>query len=169
MATAMFAAGCFWGVEAEFRRVEGVKRTEVGYTGGDLADPTYEAVCAGRTGHAEAVRVEFDEAGVAYERLLEVSEEDPDVMNDLAILRDGMGDRAGAVALWERVLNEEPDNLNALENLFTHTWERGEGAAAREYLRRGLEAARRRNGPVDRWLWFQDRLLWTPVGFGERA
>jgi tetratricopeptide (TPR) repeat protein len=111
----------------------------------------------------------YDEAQAAYERLLEVSEEDPDVMNDLAILRDGMGDRAGAVALWERVLNEEPDNLNALENLFTHTWERGEGAAAREYLRRGLEAARRRNGPVDRWLWFQDRLLIAPVGFGEQA
>ena len=83
MATAMFAAGCFWGVEAEFRRVEGVTRTEVGYTGGDLADPTYEAVCAGRTGHAEAVRVEFDEAGVAYERLLETfwSIHDPTQVN----------------------------------------------------------------------------------------
>ena len=83
MATATFAAGCFWGVEAEFRRVEGVKRTEVGYTGGDLADPTYEAVCAGRTGHAEAVRVEFDEAGVAYERLLETfwSIHDPTQVN----------------------------------------------------------------------------------------
>ncbi|MHC4818025.1 MAG: peptide-methionine (S)-S-oxide reductase MsrA [Planctomycetota bacterium] len=83
MATATFAAGCFWGVEAEFRRVEGVTRTEVGYTGGGLADPTYEAVCAGRTGHAEAVRVEFDEAGVAYERLLELfwSIHDPTQVN----------------------------------------------------------------------------------------
>ena len=109
----------------------------------------------------------YDEAQAAYERLLEMSEEDPDVLNDYAILRDGMGDRAAAVALWERTLSEEPDNLNALENLFTHTWERGESTAAREYLRRGLEAARRRNGPVDRWLWFGDRLRWAPVGFGE--
>jgi peptide-methionine (S)-S-oxide reductase len=72
MAKATFAAGCFWGVEANFRRVMGVTSTSVGYTGGQLANPTYEAVCTDRTGHAEAIEVDYDPQQVRYEDLLEI-------------------------------------------------------------------------------------------------
>jgi peptide-methionine (S)-S-oxide reductase len=68
---ATFAAGCFWGVEAAFRGIEGVVRTSVGYTGGHTPRPSYEQVCSHATGHAEAVEVWFDPAQVTYEQLLE--------------------------------------------------------------------------------------------------
>ena len=70
--TAIFGAGCFWGVEAAFRRVEGVVETAVGYSGGNTAEPGYYDVCSGQTGHAEVVRVVFDPARVGYEELLEL-------------------------------------------------------------------------------------------------
>lgn len=72
MKQATFAAGCFWDVEATFREVEGVVETAVGYTGGHAENPTHEEVSIEQTGHAEAVRVEFDPNVVAYEQLLGV-------------------------------------------------------------------------------------------------
>ena len=70
--TAIFGAGCFWGVEAAFRRVDGVVETAVGYAGGHTAEPGYYDVCSGQTGHAEVVRVVFDPARVSYEQMLEL-------------------------------------------------------------------------------------------------
>ncbi len=70
--TAMFGAGCFWGVEQTFREVEGVTATAVGFAGGNIADPSYRDVCYKNTGHAEVVRVEYDPNLVTYEKLLDV-------------------------------------------------------------------------------------------------
>ncbi|MDE0103990.1 MAG: peptide-methionine (S)-S-oxide reductase MsrA [Bryobacterales bacterium] len=83
MEIAIFGAGCFWGVEATFAQVEGVLSTSVGYAGGSVANPTYQQVCLGGTGHSEVVRVEFDPAKVSYEALLDVfwSCHDPTQLN----------------------------------------------------------------------------------------
>jgi len=80
---ATFGAGCFWGVEAAFRRLRGVVATAVGYSGGGFPQPTYRDVCSGVTGHAEVVRVEFDPAQISYEELLAVFWEihDPTALN----------------------------------------------------------------------------------------
>ncbi len=80
---ATFGAGCFWGVEAAFRQVEGVRATAVGYMGGALENPTYKEVCTDQTGHAEVVEVEYEPAKVSYEELLEVfwQSHDPTQLN----------------------------------------------------------------------------------------
>jgi peptide-methionine (S)-S-oxide reductase len=80
---ATFGSGCFWCTEAVFKELRGVKAVVSGYSGGATADPTYEQVCSGRTGHAEAVQIAFDPAEVSFEELLEVfwQTHDPTTMN----------------------------------------------------------------------------------------
>ena len=80
---ATFGAGCFWGVEAAFRRLEGVTPTRVGYAGGDVENPTYEQVCYSGTGHAEVVEVTYDDEKIPYEQLLAIfwAEHDPTQLN----------------------------------------------------------------------------------------
>ena len=81
--TAIFGAGCFWGVEEAFRRIEGVVDATVGYAGGHAESPTYREVCSGSTGHAEVVQVTFDPARVSYRDLLDAfwSLHDPTQVN----------------------------------------------------------------------------------------
>jgi peptide-methionine (S)-S-oxide reductase len=80
---ATFGAGCFWGVEAAFRRLDGVKATRVGYAGGRIDNPSYEQVCSHTTGHAEVVEVTYDPDRIPYEQLLAVfwAEHDPTQLN----------------------------------------------------------------------------------------
>lgn len=80
---AQFGAGCFWGVELVFQRVEGVVKTEVGYSQGHVPDPTYKLVCTGSTKHAEVVRIQFDPSLCPYANLLAVfwDRHDPTTLN----------------------------------------------------------------------------------------
>ena len=83
MAKATFGAGCFWGVEAAFRRLDGVNEAFSGYAGGDKDNPTYEEVCTGRTGHAEVVEVDYDPDKITYVELLDTfwAVHDPTTLN----------------------------------------------------------------------------------------
>ncbi len=83
MEKATFGAGCFWGVEAAFRKVDGVSEVISGYSGGTRDNPTYEEVCTGKTGHAEVVQIDFDPATVSFDQLLDKLWEvhDPTTLN----------------------------------------------------------------------------------------
>lgn len=83
MEKAVFGAGCFWGVEATFRKARGVKATSVGYSGGVSKNPTYEDVCSGTTGHVEVVEVEFEPSEISYNDLLDLfwKSHDPTTLN----------------------------------------------------------------------------------------
>ena len=112
---ATFGAGCFWGVEAAFRRLDGGSATRVGYAGGTVENPSYEQVCYDKTGHAEVVEVTYDEEKIPYEQLLAVfwAEHDPTQLNrqgpDVgdqyrsAIFTHDEAQRAAAEASRERV------------------------------------------------------------------
>jgi peptide-methionine (S)-S-oxide reductase len=80
---ASFGAGCFWGVEAAFRRLDGVTQTRVGYAGGELENPTYEDVCSHTTGHSEVVEVAYDDDTISFDELLDVfwRKHDPTQLN----------------------------------------------------------------------------------------
>ncbi len=95
-ATATFGAGCFWGVEAAFRRLDGVTRTSAGYAGGSVASPSYEQVCSHRTGHAEVVEITYDPERISYEELLAAffAEHDP---TRRSRLRPAVGDQYRSV------------------------------------------------------------------------
>ncbi len=114
---ATFAAGCFWGVEAHFAALPGVVDVVVGYAGGTTADPTYDEVCSGETGHAEAVRVQYDPDVITYEELLEgffdmhdpttLDRQGPDMGSQYrsAVFFHTPGQERAARAVMERVEN----------------------------------------------------------------
>lgn len=106
MALATFGAGCFWGVEAAFRRIDGVTDAAVGYAGGHTDNPTYREVCSHTTGHAEVVQVEYDPSQVGYEELLDAffAMHDPTQVN-----RQGpdVGDQYRSVVFFHTPEQEE--------------------------------------------------------------
>ncbi len=147
MEKAMFGAGCFWGVEAAFRKIEGVAGTAVGYSGGALENPTYQDICSGTSGHAEVVEVQFDPARVSYDELLAVlwkihdpttlNRQGPDIGTQYrsAIFYHSPEQEAAAVASKKRL--EEDQSLN--QEVVTEITAASEFYRAEEYHQQYLE------------------------------
>ena len=125
MQTAYFAGGCFWCVEAIFQRVDGVKELTSGYCNGSTQNPTYEEVCSGQSGHAEVLKIEFDEQHISFTDLLEVFVEthDPTSLNQQgadrgtqyrsAVFYTDLNQRDQAVS----VINSIPDAVTEISSL----------------------------------------------------
>ena len=120
METGIFAAGCFWKPDLEFEELKGVKKTEVGYCGGNSADTTYENVCSGTTNHAEVVKVFFDEGIISFEELVKFFLK---IHNPTTLNRQGpdIGTQYRSEIFYnneiqkkiaEKVLNDESKNFN---------------------------------------------------------
>ena len=111
---ATFGAGCFWGVEAEFRKLPGVVSTAVGYMGGKSRNPSYQDVCSDMTGHAEVVQVEFDPAAVSYKQLLDLFWQlhDPTTLN-----RQGpdIGTQYRSAVFYHTPEQQQAANMSKLE------------------------------------------------------
>ena len=142
---ATFAAGCFWQVEVDFRNTDGVKDAIVGYTGGTKQNPSYEEVCTGATGHAEAVEVTFDPEEVSYSDLLDVfwNLHDPTQMN-----RQGpdVGTQYRTAIFFhtpeqerEATASREREQANHRKPIVTEILPAGEFYAAEDYHQRYLE------------------------------
>ena len=137
MEEAIFGAGCFWGVESKFGKVEVVIETEVGYTGGALKNPTYKDVCTKKTGHVEVVKVTYDPSIVSYEELLEIFW---DIHNPTTLNRQGwdIGTQYRSVVFYKNEeqrlsavkLKEELDKSGKYKNLIVT-----EIVAATEYYK----------------------------------
>ena len=150
MEQATFGAGCFWGVEAAFRQLEGVRETSVGYSGGHLINPTYEDVCGGNTGHAEVVRIIFDPEVITYESLLNTfwASHDPTQVN-----RQGpdIGSQYRTVIfvhdeVQRKIAEESKDQLQASQNgiriIATTIEEVGDYWVAEDYHQQFIEKRR---------------------------
>ena len=152
MEKALFGAGCFWGVEEKFRKIHGVTKTEVGYSGGNTPNPNYESVCLGNTNHVEVVLIEYDENKVTFDELLHNFWDchDPTTLN-----RQGpdVGTQYRSAIFYFNETQKEISNLSKIKyskenniNIVTEITQAGDFFKAEEYhqkyiLKTGLHCA----------------------------